>query len=77
MTQPFYRLPALHRELTGDDPARVVPLGAQLRLYHRNRVHRVHNPQPEGYPQGADYLSAARTGRATIGGNAASFLTSF
>ena len=77
MQLPFFRLPALHRELTGDDPAAVIPLGAQLRLYHRNRVHRVHNRQPADYPQGRAYLAAAQTGRAAVGGNAASFLTSF
>jgi fatty acid desaturase len=77
MNLPFFRLPELHRELTGDDPARVIPFAAQLRLYHRNRVQRVYNPQPGDYPQGANYLAAAQTGRAAVGGNAASFLTSF
>jgi fatty acid desaturase len=77
MHRPFFRLPELHRELTGDDPSRVIPFSAQLSLYHRNRVRRVYNPQPEGYPQGDDYLAAAQTGRAAVGGNAASFLTSF
>jgi omega-6 fatty acid desaturase (delta-12 desaturase) len=77
MNQPFYRLPELHREMTADDPERVIPLAAQLSLYHRNRVRRVYNPQPEGYPKGEAYLAAAQTGRAAVGGNAASFLTSF
>ena len=77
MNVPWYRLPALHDELTGGDPARVIPFGAQLKLYHRNRVRRVCSPQPEGYPKGAEYLRVARTGRGPIGGNAASFLTSF
>ena len=77
MNRPFYRLPAMHRELTGDDPARVVPLAAQLKLYHRNRVRRVYNPQPDDYPKGQAYLDAARSGLAPVGGNAASFLTSF
>ena len=77
MNVPWYRLPALHRELTGGDPARVIPFSAQLRLYHGNRVRRVCSPQPEDYPKGAEYLRAARTGNAPIGGNAASFLTSF
>jgi omega-6 fatty acid desaturase (delta-12 desaturase) len=77
MHQPFFRLPELHREMTGDDPARVVPFRAQLSLYHRNRVKRVYNPQPDGYPKGDDYLVAAQTGHAAVGGNAASFLTSF
>ena len=77
MTVPWYRLPALHEALTGSGPDRVIPLGAQLALYHRNRVARVYNPQPEGYPRGDDYLQVARTGKGAIGGNAASFLTSF
>lgn len=77
MNVPWYRLPALHRELTGGDPAAVIPLSSQLRLYHRNRVRRVCNPQPADYPKGPDYLAAARQGVGPIGGNAASFLTSF
>ena len=77
MNMPWYRLPAAHRELTGDDPERVIPFGAQLRLYHANRVTRIYNPQPGNYPKGADYLRVARSGSGPIGGNAASFLTSF
>ncbi|HSN52649.1 MAG TPA: fatty acid desaturase [Woeseiaceae bacterium] len=77
MNVPWYRLPERHRELTGNDPGRVIPFGAQLRLYHRNRVLRVCNPQPQDYPKGADYLRLARAGEGPIGGNAASFLTSF
>ncbi len=77
MNVPWYRLPALHQELSDGDPERVIPLRSQLKLYHRNRVLRVSNPQPEDYPQGAEYLRSARAGQGTIGGNAASFLTSF
>ena len=77
MNVPWYRLPDLHRELTGDDPDRVIPLWSQLKLYHRNRVRRIYNPQPEDYPTGADYLKVAQSGSGPIGGNAASFLTSF
>jgi hypothetical protein len=55
----------------------VIPFRSQLRLYHRNRVLRVCNPQPAEYPKGADYLRLARAGEGQIGGNAASFLTSF
>jgi len=77
MNVPWYRLPELHRQLTGGDPERVIPLAAQLRLYHRNRVKRVCMPQQEDYPQGEDYLRTARSGEGAIGGNAASFLTSF
>ena len=77
MNVPWYRLPELHQELTGGDPEQVIPLSSQLTLYHRNRVLRVSNPQSEDYPQGAEYLRSARAGQGTIGGNAASFLTSF
>lgn len=77
MNTPWYRLPALQRSLFGDDPAAVIPLRSQLRLYHRNRLLRICNPQPEDYPRGAAYLEAARAGTGPIGGNAASFLTSF
>jgi hypothetical protein len=77
MNVPWYRLPELHRELTGNDPARVIPFRSQLKLYHRNRVLRVCNPQPADYPKGRDYLRLARAGEGPIGGNAASFLTSF
>ena len=77
MNIPWYRLPQLHFELTGDKPECVVPFAAQLKLYHRNRVRRVYNPQPGDYPQGPDYLKTAQSGYGAIGGNAASFLTSF
>lgn len=77
MNLPFYRLPALHAELTGDDPRYVIPFAAQLKLYHNNRVSRIHNPQPDNYPKGAEYLRTAQSGSGPIGGNAASFLTSF
>ncbi|NQV86601.1 MAG: fatty acid desaturase [Woeseiaceae bacterium] len=77
MNLPFYRLPALHAELSGNDPDDVIPLGSQLRLYHNNRVSRIYNPQPENYPKGRDYLRVAQSGAGPIGGNAASFLTSF
>ncbi|MDH3551272.1 MAG: fatty acid desaturase [Gammaproteobacteria bacterium] len=77
MNVPWYRLPVIHQELTSGDPGKVIPLSSQFRLYHRNRVLRVCNPQPEDYPKGADYLRSARAGAGPIGGNAASFLTSF
>ncbi len=77
MNVPWYRLPELHYEMIGDSPDRVIPLSSQLELYHRNRVQRIYNPQPENYPTGPDYLKVAQTGVGHIGGNAASFLTSF
>ena len=77
MNVPWYRLPELHQELTGGDPEKVIPFASQIRLYHRNRVNRASMPQPENYPKGAEYLRTARSGQGAIGGNAASFLTSF
>jgi len=77
MTVPWYRLPQLHYEMTSDNPDRVIPLASQLKLYHHNRVKRVYNPQPGDYPTGTAYLTMAQSGYGPIGGNAASFLTSF
>jgi len=77
MNVPWYRLQAVHFEMTGNDPEQVIPLWSQLKLYHRNRVQRIYNPQPEDYPTGAEYLRIAQSGVGRIGGNAASFLTSF
>jgi len=77
MHVPWYRLPALHKQLTGNDPAQVIPLVSQLKLYHRNRVSRVCNPQSADYPQAEEFLRNARAATGSIGGNGASFLTSF
>jgi hypothetical protein len=76
MKVPWYRLPALHLELFGDDPERVIPFSAQLRIFHKQRVRRIVGNHNENAPFGHAYLLAAR--RAEVyGGNAASFLTSF
>lgn len=79
-TIPWYRLPALHRELYGDDPSMVIPLWSQLKIFHKYRIARVmhdaedleNNPSP----QGREYIRAAQEARIS-GGNAASFLTAF
>jgi len=76
MNTPWYRLPVLHRAIYGDDPEAVIPLAAQLRMFHRNRVSRIvgnHDGEP---PWGREFLIAARRAEVS-GGNAASFLTSF
>ena len=77
---PWWRLPAVHRELFGDDPANVIPLGPQLRVFHRHRVSRIMGDAADGDADldawGREFLLAAREGR-VVGGNAASFLTSF
>jgi len=77
MNRPWYQLPEIHRQLTEDDSERVIPLRSQLKLFHTNRIMRVRSEQSDGYPQGEEYLRTARTGVGAIGGNAASFLTSF
>ena len=74
-TTPWFRLPALHRELFGDDPTRVIPLWPQLKMFHRYRVDRIlHDGNEALDAEGEEFLQAAR--RAEVdGGNAASFLT--
>jgi omega-6 fatty acid desaturase (delta-12 desaturase) len=85
MTTPWWRLPALHRELLGDDPELVIPLGPQLVIFHRYRVERVlgggADEDDEGEENdddawGRGFLEAAREAR-VAGGNAASLLTAF
>ena len=77
---PWWRLPALHRELFGDDPTKVIPLWPQLRIFHEYRVTRIVGGSAERDADadawGGEFLAAAREGRVG-GGNAASFLTSF
>ena len=76
MAVPWYRLPAKHREMFGNDPGEVIPLGAQLKVFHRNRVRRIVGDKDDDQPYGREYLLAAQRGE-VHGGNAASFLTSF
>lgn len=40
-TAPWYRLPALHRELYGEHPRQVIPMARLLLPFHRHRVTRV------------------------------------
>ena len=79
-TTPWFRLPALHRELFGDDPAMVIPLSKQLSVFHRGRVRRIIKWDDDALeaptPSGRAFLLAAQRGEVD-GGNAASFLTSF
>ena len=87
-TTPWWRLPALHRELFGEGPSNTIPLGPQLAIFHQYRVTRILGGSAElggegdadgvegDEPWGRGFLEAAREGRVT-GGNAASFLTSF
>jgi len=78
---PWYRLPALHREMFRDDPQKVIPLRSQLKIFHKYRVARIMHAggDLDGQPQrqqGRAYLHAAQHAR-VYGGNAASFLTAF
>ena len=80
-TVPWYRLPALHRELYGDGPSNLISMWPQLLVFHRYRVRRVDGNTEDcetldGDAWGSEFLESARNGRVT-GGNAASFLTSF
>jgi fatty acid desaturase len=43
-TVPWYRLPALHKELYGDDDSRVLSFGALIPAYHKYRVARAFRP---------------------------------
>jgi len=79
-TVPWYRLPAYHRELFGNDPERVIPFSTQFHIFCKYRVNRILHEggdlagRPE--PMQEDYLAAVRAGK-VYGGNAVSFLMSF
>ncbi len=79
-TTPWYRLPALHREMLGCDPQNVITFPTQLKIFHKYRVCRVSHSggdlgnHPE--PMVMEYLKACQAGR-VYGGNAVSFLMSF
>ncbi len=78
---PWYKLPALHRELYGDSPDLVIPFSAQLKMFHRFRVERVvvgeaREEDSETLQDQEDFLKAAQRAEVS-GGNAASFLTAF
>ncbi|HKK14601.1 MAG TPA: fatty acid desaturase [Gammaproteobacteria bacterium] len=68
-TAPWYRLPALHRELYGDDDGQVIPFANQLRSYHRHRVARVLNGVD------MDIGAGSRKGLPFVGVVGVSFLT--
>jgi fatty acid desaturase len=67
--EPWYRLPALHRKIFGDDCAQVLPVGHLLRAYHRFRVPRMLNADA------SDSGVAERRGVDFIGVDGVSFLT--
>lgn len=58
-TLPWYRLPAYHRKLYGDDHVQVIPVSTLLKSFHINRVKRVISEDygavaPHGTPGRAD-----------------------
>lgn len=65
---PWYRLPALHRELYGEDSRHVFPFINLLKSYHQYRVPRILNAD-EGD------LAGLEQGRRFIGVDGVSFLT--
>ena len=67
--EPWYRLPALHHEVFGDDCAQVLPIAHLFRAYHRFRVPRMLNADA------SDSGVAERRGEGFIGVDGVSFLT--
>lgn len=66
---PWYRLPALHRELYGNTSLAVMPLSELLRSWHRNRVRRVVSDH-YGAPS-----ESGRRADSFVGAHGVSFLT--
>jgi fatty acid desaturase len=66
---PWYRLPALHRDLYERETRSVLPLAELVRTWHRNRVRRVISDEYGGPGQGADRAGSF------IGAHGVSFLT--
>lgn len=66
---PWYRLPALHREVFGGESRCVMPLAELLSIWHRNRVRRV---AADDYGVVGD---GARRADGFIGAHGVSFLT--
>ena len=71
-TLPWYKLPALHRELYGDEYQRTLAFSDQLRSYHRHRLAGIH---AETYGQVPAH-QAMREGQA-VPVYGLSFLTAF
>jgi fatty acid desaturase len=74
--QPWYRLPALQRELYGDAidaTGQSIPFANQLLAYHRFRVHRLLNADPAD--MSLEKIPYDIRGRRFIGVDGVSFLT--
>jgi len=70
-SEPWYRLPRLHRELFGDPQYQVLPFFNQLKAYHRYRLQRILNEDPPGM----DVMGSR--GEKFVGVVGVSFLTAF
>lgn len=68
---PWHQLPALHRELYGDDDSQLIPFRNQLASYHKHRMQRIDNDVDEGPGSGED------KGRYFVGVDGVNFLTAF
>jgi len=64
---PWHRLPALHRQLYGDDQTQLLDFPSLLKSYHQYRVPRILNDD--------DDMGALDRGRGFIGVDGVSFLT--
>ena len=68
---PWYRLPALHQELYGNDDSQLIPFRNQLWSYHAHRMERIDNDYDERPGTGKD------KGRTFVGVDGVNFLTAF
>lgn len=71
---PWWRLPALHRQIYGAETAAVMPLKELLVTWHRNRVKRVFAAD-YGAPKVGSDQSGSRRADDFIGAHGVSFLT--
>ena len=71
---PWWRLPALHRQIYGDEPAALMPLRELLVTWHRNRVKRVFAAD-YGAPRADSRGGASRRADEFVGAHGVSFLT--
>lgn len=68
-TTPWYRLPALHAQLYGDDATQILPFRNLLHAFHHYRVRRALNEED------ADIGVAEEKGKYFVGVDGVSFLT--
>ena len=73
-SMPWWRLPALHRQLYGNEPAALMPLRELLLTWHRHRVARVFAAD-YGAPRTAADGATAHRADDFVGAHGVSFLT--